>query len=69
METRLQTMKSIARTTNTLSRTASDNTTLEVVQKDDGTAKVVWSDNADSKDATKWGSTTYDDLDRFTDWM
>ena len=61
--------ESIVRTTNTLSLTASDDSTLSVVQKNDGTAKVVWSDNskwsgAKTADFDPWGSATYDDIDR-----
>lgn len=61
--------ESIVRTTNTLSLTASDDSTLSVVQKNDGTAKVVWTDNskwsgAKTSDFDPWGSATYDDIDR-----
>lgn len=61
--------ESIVRTTNTLSLTASDDSTLSVVQKNDGTAMVVWTDNgkwsgAKTSDFDPWGSATYDDIDR-----
>lgn len=62
--------ESIVRTTNTLSLTASDDSTLSVVQKNDGTAKVVWTDNskwslpAKTSEFDPWGSATYDDIDR-----
>ncbi len=56
--------ESIVRTTNTLSLTASDNTTLSVAQNNDGTARVVWTDNSATSASTYWDSTTYDDVDR-----
>lgn len=52
--------ESIARTTNTLSFTASDSSHIWIKEKDDGTATVVWQDKS-----VPWtDSVTYDDIDR-----